>query len=186
MKLIIIYGPPSVGKLTVAKELAKVTGFKLFHNHLSIEFIETVLDFGTDVFWETLSNIRIEILKSALIENINLIFTFVYEKNVDDNFIDKLTKIVKNKRGKIYFVQLIASEEILLKRTKSSSRKKYYHKIRDAKLLRKMLTKSNIRSSIEKQNNLTIDNTYISPKNVVKIIVEHFGFNEKNKTRKNN
>jgi len=35
MKLVFIYGPPAVGKLTVANALAKVTGFKVFHNHLT-------------------------------------------------------------------------------------------------------------------------------------------------------
>lgn len=34
MRLIFIYGLPATGKLTVAQELAKRTGYKLFHNHL--------------------------------------------------------------------------------------------------------------------------------------------------------
>jgi tRNA uridine 5-carbamoylmethylation protein Kti12 len=32
MKLIFLYGPPAVGKLTVAQELVTLTGYKLFHN----------------------------------------------------------------------------------------------------------------------------------------------------------
>ena len=32
MKLIIIYGPPAVGKLTVAEELSRRTGFKILQN----------------------------------------------------------------------------------------------------------------------------------------------------------
>ena len=36
MKLIIIHGPPAAGKLTTANEIAAATGFKVFHNHLSI------------------------------------------------------------------------------------------------------------------------------------------------------
>ena len=31
-KLIFIYGPPADGKLTTARELEKVTGYKLVHN----------------------------------------------------------------------------------------------------------------------------------------------------------
>ena len=40
MKLIFIYGAPAAGKLTVANEIARQTGFKVFHNHLSIDCIE--------------------------------------------------------------------------------------------------------------------------------------------------
>ena len=33
MKLVIIFGPHAVGKMTVGQELAKITDLKLFHNH---------------------------------------------------------------------------------------------------------------------------------------------------------
>ena len=39
MKLVILYGPPGVGKLTVGRELAARTGFKLFHNHLTVDLV---------------------------------------------------------------------------------------------------------------------------------------------------
>jgi broad-specificity NMP kinase len=51
MKLIFIYGAPAVGKLTVANEIARQTNFKVFHNHLSIDCIEPIFDFGTASFF---------------------------------------------------------------------------------------------------------------------------------------
>src|SRR5207249_6103945 len=51
MRLVFIYGPPASGKLTVATELAKLTGFKLFHNHVSIQFVQSIFEFGTKTFW---------------------------------------------------------------------------------------------------------------------------------------
>jgi replication-associated recombination protein RarA len=39
MKLILLYGPPAVGKLTIAKEIARLTGFKLFHAHLTSDLV---------------------------------------------------------------------------------------------------------------------------------------------------
>jgi adenylate kinase family enzyme len=32
MHLVVIFGPPAVGKMTVGHELTKLTGYKLFHN----------------------------------------------------------------------------------------------------------------------------------------------------------
>ncbi len=37
MKLVMIFGNLAVGKMTVGQELAKITNFKLFHNHMTIE-----------------------------------------------------------------------------------------------------------------------------------------------------
>lgn len=80
MKLIFIYGAPAVGKLTVARELEKQTGFKVFHNHLTIDAIEPVFDFGTKSFWKLVHRIRLETISEAALENVNLIFTFCYAK----------------------------------------------------------------------------------------------------------
>ena len=39
MDFIIIFGPQAVGKMTVGEELAKKTGYKLFHNHMTIDLV---------------------------------------------------------------------------------------------------------------------------------------------------
>jgi adenylate kinase family enzyme len=43
MKLIILYGAPAAGKLTVAKELAKTTDFVVFDNHQIIDIVEPLI-----------------------------------------------------------------------------------------------------------------------------------------------
>jgi hypothetical protein len=50
-QLVFLYGPPAVGKLTVAQELAARRPFRVLHNHLTIDPVATVLPFGTDAFW---------------------------------------------------------------------------------------------------------------------------------------
>ena len=52
MRLIFVYGMPASGKLTVARELAELTGYKLFHNHLVVDLLLSVFAFGSDGFVE--------------------------------------------------------------------------------------------------------------------------------------
>lgn len=47
MKLVIIFGPHAVGKMTVGQELSKITGLKLFHNHMTIDLVANFFDFDT-------------------------------------------------------------------------------------------------------------------------------------------
>lgn len=50
MKLIILFGPPAVGKRTVGLELAKLTGLKLIHNHTTIELVLNFFDWNSPQF----------------------------------------------------------------------------------------------------------------------------------------
>jgi hypothetical protein len=52
LRLIFLHGLPGVGKLTVARELARLTGYKLFHNHLAVDLVESVFEFGSWPFVE--------------------------------------------------------------------------------------------------------------------------------------
>ena len=60
MKLVVIVGPHAVGKMTVGQELSKITGLKLFHNHMTIEpVIEIFGKYDGNVikqFWEVIFN----------------------------------------------------------------------------------------------------------------------------------
>jgi hypothetical protein len=44
MKFVLIFGPQAVGKMTVGQELEKITELKLFHKHMSIEFVTPRLE----------------------------------------------------------------------------------------------------------------------------------------------
>ena len=52
MRLIFVYGLPATGKLTVARELALITGFQVFHNHLAVDLLLSVFEFGSRPFVE--------------------------------------------------------------------------------------------------------------------------------------
>ena len=50
MRLVFLHGAPAVGKLTVARELAALTGFRLFHNHLTVDLASSLFSFGSEPF----------------------------------------------------------------------------------------------------------------------------------------
>jgi cytidylate kinase len=52
VELLFIYGPAAAGKLTIAREVAKLTNFRLFHNHLTVDAVMAVFDFGSESFIE--------------------------------------------------------------------------------------------------------------------------------------
>ena len=99
MKLIIIYGPPAAGKLTVGTELARLTGFKLFHNHLSIDYVKSVFDFGGPSFWRVVGDARCSLISEAAREDISLIHTFCYEYVADDEHFARLIESAEDHGG---------------------------------------------------------------------------------------
>ncbi len=45
--LLVIFGPPAVGKMTIAQEIAARSSFRVFHNHAMLEPLLEVFDYGT-------------------------------------------------------------------------------------------------------------------------------------------
>src|SRR5438445_10441531 len=125
MRLVFIYGPPASGKLTVATELAKLTGFKLFHNHISIQFVQSIFEFGTKTFWRLTGKYRMEMLEAAAKEGIDTIFTFVSSKDdEDDQFLKQVVQHVRSGGGQVLFGRLYLERKDLVKRVKSVRRRR--------------------------------------------------------------
>ena len=159
MRLIIIYGPPSVGKLTVATELANTTGLKLFHYHLSIDLALRIFEFGTDAFLRLVRNICLQVISEATEEGVNgIIFTFVHGRfPKDSDFIDRVTSKVEKHDGEVYLVRLYCDRATLEKRVVSPSRAAHY-KIADVILLREILQQCVTVQSSRWRDNSVIDN----------------------------
>ncbi len=102
-----IYGPPAVRRLEVAEELSKLTGYKLYHNNVSIQEVNTIPDFGTPTFWRLVGRSRKEMIRRAAKEGIDTIFTFVYAKNSDDKTVREIHRCVDPSGGNgLRFVRL--------------------------------------------------------------------------------
>lgn len=123
MKLIFLHGMPGVGKLTVARELAKLTGYKLFHNHLTVDLVGAVFEFGSAQFIELREKIWLDVFtKAAETQVAGLIFTFAFEKTVSAGFIENARRAVESNGGEVVFVKLVCSPAELERRVTSASR----------------------------------------------------------------
>lgn len=173
MKLIVIYGPPAIGKLTVANELSKITNMNVVHNHLTADLLEPLLSFGEGNFFKHLFKLRREILKVAIKEDINIILTTCYVKKLYNSNMKSFISLVNKNKGKIYFIHLKCDERELFKRVKNESRKKF-GKLKSVKKLKSNLKKLDFTSPIPFVDSYTIDNTKLSPKKVAQLIKKHF------------
>jgi hypothetical protein len=173
VKLVFIYGPPGVGKLTVGKALAKKTGFRLFHNHLAIDAVKPVFDFGTPSFWKLVGKLRKEILAEAAKEGIDTIFTFVYAKGDDDEYVKKVVRAVESRGGEVCFVRLYCTPRELDKRVANKSRKKI-GKLTSRSALAELVNKFDLTSKVPFARSLSLDTTKASPEKVSTAIAKHF------------
>ncbi|MBD3259466.1 AAA family ATPase [Candidatus Woesearchaeota archaeon] len=173
MKLIYIYGPPAVGKWTVAKQLAKITGFRLFHSHLTADYVSFVFPERNEMTNQLKWEIAYKMFEAAARHNVDLIFTMAHE-NVQNKFVKKLIKKLERYNGKILFVKLSCKEEKLYKRVTSKSRKPF-GKIKTAKEMKTVLKRGNKFEAIPFKKSLVIDNTHLSPKKCAEKIKEYYG-----------
>lgn len=65
MKFILITGPQAVGKMTIGQELEKLSGLKLFHNHMTIELLHPFFGFDSET-WRLSDLIRSEIFRDDI------------------------------------------------------------------------------------------------------------------------
>lgn len=78
MRLLVIFGPPAVGKMTVGREIAHRSSLRLLHNHALIEPLLDVFDYGTPSFTRLLRQWRAQIVEEAAVSGTDLLLTFVW------------------------------------------------------------------------------------------------------------
>jgi chloramphenicol 3-O-phosphotransferase len=125
MKLVFIHGAPAVGKLTVARELAELTGFRLFHNHLTVDLLSPVFAFGSEPFVVLREQIWLSTFREAAKNSVSLIFTFNPEATVRKGFIQDTIDVVGSAGGTVIFVELRCSEDELERRIEDPSRNEF-------------------------------------------------------------
>jgi hypothetical protein len=135
VRLVFLHGTPGVGKLTVGRELARLTGYRLFHNHLAVDLAASVFDFGTPEFIALRGHMWLEVFGRAQRAGLpGLIFTFAAERTVPEAFVDDVVRSVRGGGGEVVFVELTCDAEELRRRVERPERERY-GKLRSAELL---------------------------------------------------
>ena len=174
MKVVFIYGPPAAGKLTVAKELALFTHFKLLHNHLTVDLATALFDFGTEPYLNYVRRLRLEAVElAARAEIAGLIMTFVYHATISHSFIEELQRVVEAENATLCFIHLSCSPTELKKRIVSEERKQY-KKLSSVEVMDKLLDDWQVFSPIPSVESLSIDNSDKFPQQVAEEISSHY------------
>jgi shikimate kinase len=173
MRLLYLNGPPGVGKLTVARELATLTSVKVFHNHLTISLAVSVFPFGSAPYSRLVRELRRAVFAEAAQENVDLIFTFVYAHPEDEALVHELIEPVISSDGAVLFVQLTCAIETLFERVQAESRRAY-GKITEAPTLREVLQRYDLFAPIPFGDSLSIDTSDLPPSETAARIAEHY------------
>ena len=179
--VVIIYGPIAVGKLTTAKLLAKKLGFSLAHNHALNDAVRDVFPRGEKEYSRVVEKLRFTFLREAVHVGASLVVTHCYAHNFvneatgvsDPEYVQKQKRILTRAGARVCIVHLKADTKVLLERVTGESRKEW-GKLTDVKIMKQCAKNRDWQNSAPVRNQLIIDNTHLSPKKVVDIIINHF------------
>ena len=182
MKLVILIGNSAVGKMTVGQELMKITDLRLFHNHM---MIEPVLEVFNEFRGSTIQRLRQVIFEDfAKSDHYGMIFTYMwaFDMQSDWDYIDWVKGIFCLPEEDVYYVELIAPQEVRLQRNATENRLKH-------KASKRSIADSNARlirddenwrcesypGEITHPNYLRLENANITPEEAARMIQAHFG-----------
>lgn len=181
-KLIVLFGPSAVGKMTVGQAIADRTGLRLFHNHLSIELIFPFFEFDTPQFKRLNTLIRTELLREVAESDLpGLVFTFVWALNEerDHEYVAKLIEPFTSRDAAVYYVELEAEQAVRLQRNQHPDRLAAKPTKRDTERSEKVLLYhdehfrfNSLPDEFAGKRHLRINNTHLSAGEVAEQVVQ--------------
>jgi len=182
--LVVIFGPPAVGKMTVGLELERMTGLPLFHNHMSVDPVLRYFAFGTPAFGRLVGEFRRRLFEEVAESDLpGLIFTYVWALNDerDRASVDHLTGIFAKHGAQICFVELKATQAERLLRNETPLRLAQKAPKRDIVRSRQHLLEADTQYQLNTdgdffypERHLQIENTDLAPEVAANRVIEHF------------
>lgn len=125
MRVILLFGPQAVGKMSIGEKISEEIGLPLLHNHVTLDAIWPYIGWNQRTF-ELSDQLRLDMFEyiSADEEHQGLIFTFVwaFDRKEDWDFVEKIQQIFSDKHQEVYFIELEADLEERLRRNKTENR----------------------------------------------------------------
>lgn len=183
MKLLFLIGNTAVGKMTVGQALCKITNFKLFHNHMTIEPVVELFGYPQQPTVNRLRDVIFE--EFAKSEQYGLIFTYMwaFDEQADWDYIEYVKSIFTPYDTEFYYVELVAEQIERIARNKTENRLNHKASKRNLDFSHRLLMETDehyrcesYESEIPFDNYIKIDNTYLSTDEVVGLIREKFSF----------
>jgi hypothetical protein len=181
--LVVLLGPPAVGKMATGRALEELTGYPLFHNHMTIELVLPFFEFGSEPFSRLVGEFRRQIFVEVSASGLpGLIFTWVWAFNEpsDRAFIDELRDLFSRSGWRVVFVELWADLDTRLARNRTELRLQEKVSKRDLEASEARLLDAEERYRMSSDGHfpfeeyLWIDNTGMDREQAARTIVEHF------------
>jgi hypothetical protein len=182
--LVMLIGPPAVGKMTVGRALERLTEFPLFHNHMTIELVLPFFPFGSAPFDRLVGAFRRQLfLEVAASELDGLIFTYVwaFEDPSDQRFVEETMAVFQTHGWRTVFVELWADLDTRLERNATAARLAEKPSKRDVAASNARLLDLDRRHRLTSDgafpfpDHLRIDNSRLAPDAVAERVADHFG-----------
>jgi hypothetical protein len=180
-----MFGPSAVGKMAVGRELRALTGYPLFHNHMSIEPVLDVFPWGSPSFVRLTSELRRRVIEEAVVAGLpGLIFTYVWalDDPADRTYVDWLTGPVRAAGGRLDFVELYADQETRLAREGTELRLQHKRSKGDLEASRQRLLDADAAHQLSTSDDfcypdlhLRVDNTRLTPEQAAGHIAAQLG-----------
>ncbi len=181
MKFVFLIGDGAVGKMTVGQELAKITGLRLFHNHMTIEPVLEVFGYFHGPAIKRLREVIFE--EFAKTDNYGMIFTFMwaFDMQEDWDYHDWVRSIFEPYGTEFYYVELVADQQTRLARNGTENRLRHKASKRDVEASNARLLRDNANHRLESypgelpfEHYMKIDNTNLPPEQAAAVIKEKF------------
>lgn len=184
MKVVFIFGPQAVGKMTIGEELSKRISVPLLFNHMTLDILTPFLGWSPDTF-RISQLIRCEILESIAKnpEALGIIMTFsvYFDEQADWDVFNRYCKIFESKGIEICLIELEATLKERLSRNVTEYRLSKKPSKRDVEYSEAELLSSNEKhrlnsnpGEIGHQNYFRLNVTDLTPEEVVDVIVDRF------------